>query len=95
MANYLVDNLDQYRDDSGKLVDVGLGCYIQFYVCNNGDVLCADCAQKSIDSAKECGYDCGDLPVTAGSTADTDDSITCDNCDRVLSTGNENDEITL
>jgi hypothetical protein len=83
--DFKVDKLNQFRNDDGKLVDIGLGCYAQIYVCNNGDTLCADCAEQAILQTEEQGYTIGDEPVNAFSSADCESHIECTNCNRTLS----------
>lgn len=85
MAN--IDNLDmlqRFRDDNGKLVDVGLGGYIQIYVTQDGDALCADCAESRLQQAIAQDYTFGDEPVNATSSAWFDDFVECANCNRIL-----------
>jgi hypothetical protein len=78
--------LHEYRNAEAKLIDIGLGAYTTIYVCENGDTLCADCAEKALQQAIAQGYDCKDIPVGAFSEADCDTGAyhACAECDRVL-----------
>jgi len=55
------------------------GGYPIYYVCEDGGVLCADCANNNIDLTTDPDAE-RDWKIVAGDINYEDDSLSCDNC---------------
>lgn len=84
-------SLNEYRQDDGTLLGVGMGGYFAIYVSPDGTTLCDDCTEKDLISAIEYGWAGADLPNAAMSEAEFESDCFCESCGKQLAHAPETD----
>jgi len=84
-------SLNEYRQDDGTLLGVGMGGYFAIYVSPDGTTFCDDCTEKALTAAIECGWADAAVPTAAISEAEFESDCFCDECGKQLAHAPEND----